>query len=224
MRKIVLLIATATMGAAALYAQYAERMPVNLGFKVGVPITNMFSANNTTEFGQTVPSPFSAAEPRYEFGVSGEFHVYKNLRFEVDGLIKRGNFDSALPWAGGGLAYRPTNFNWWEVPGLFKTNVNLGHVRPFVEFGASLRHISTIQEYTYASGLAGGFTIDNNSVAMHNRNSYGGVAGIGVTFQKGPLHLSPEVRYTRWANSAFESVGGFKTNLDQGDFLLGITF
>lgn len=224
MKTIGLVMATAMLGSVALYAQDTESMPVTLGVKVGIPITNMFSANNTTEFGQTVPSPFSAAEPRYEWGVSGEFHLYKNLRFELDGLIKRGNFNSGFPYAGGGIAYQPTNFNWWEIPGLIKTDVRLGHVRPFVDFGATLRHISTIQQYTYAAGLPGGFSIDDNSIALHNRNSYGGVAGLGITFKEGPLHVSPEIRYTRWANSAFEGVGGFKTNLDQGDFLLGITF
>jgi hypothetical protein len=211
-------------GAVALHAQDNETRPVDLGFKVGVPITNMFSASNTSEFNQTVPgSAFSSAVPRYEFGVSGEFHLYKNLRFELDGIYKRGGFSSALPWASGGFAYRPTNFNWWEVPGLIKTNVTLGHVRPFVDFGAALRHISTIGQTTYAAGLLGGMTMTDNSIALHNRNSYGGVAGIGITFKKGPFKVSPEVRYTRWANEAFE-YNGLRTNLDQGDFLLGISW
>jgi hypothetical protein len=65
---------------------------------------------------------------------------------------------------------------------------------------------------------------NNNSIAMHNRNSFGGVAGFGITFKKGPFELTPEVRYTRWANQAFTSANGLRTNLDQGDFLMGISF
>jgi hypothetical protein len=226
MNKNVLLIATTLLGAGMLYAQDTEHMPINLGFKVGIPVTDMFSASNTTLFNgnQNVPgSSFSSAVPRYEFGVSGEFHLPKHLRFEVDGIYKRGGFSSALPWAGGGLAYRPTTFNNWEIPGLFKFNLAAGHFRPFFDVGASLRHISTISQTTYAAGLLANTAMTDNSIVLHNRNSYGGVAGFGFTFKKGPFELSPEARYTRWANEAFQT-NGLRTNLDQGDVLLGITF
>ncbi len=120
------------------------------------------------------------------------------------------------------LAYRPTTFNDWEIPGLFKYNITMGHFRPFVDFGASLRHISTITQTTYAPGFSYG-QITDNSVALHNRNTVGGVAGFGFTFKKGPFELTPEARYTRWANEAFQT-NGLRTNLDQGDVLLGISF
>ncbi|MBV9223254.1 MAG: hypothetical protein JOY85_04455 [Acidobacteriaceae bacterium] len=45
-----------------------------------------------------------------------------------------------------------------------------------------------------------------------------------MTFKRGPFELTPEVRYTRWANQAFANPNGLRTNLDQGDFLLGISF
>ncbi len=216
-------VAVIALGAASLYAQESEtHMPVNLGFKIGIPVTDMFSASNTTQFSNSIPgSNFTSAVPRYEFGVSSEFHLPKHLRFEVDGLYKRGGFNSSSPFAGG-LAYRPTTFNDWEIPGLFKYNVRMGHFRPFVDFGATLRHISTITQTTYAPGFSFG-QIGDNSIALHNRNSFGGVAGIGFTFKKGPFELSPEARYTRWANEAFQT-NGLRTNLDQGDVLLGISF
>src|SRR5579875_3623746 len=134
------------MGAMTLCAQDSEtNMPVNLGFKIGIPVTDMFSASNTSIFAgqnQIPGSAFSSAVPRYEFGASAEFHLPYGLRFEVDGLFKRGGFDSALPFgAAGGLAYRPTTFNNWEVPGLFKFNLRHGHYRPFVDFGAAWRHV-----------------------------------------------------------------------------------
>ena len=224
MRKLALL-GIIMLGAASLYAQDSEsHMPLNLGFKVGIPVTDMFSAANTTQFNNSIPgSTFSSAVPRYEFGVSSEFHLPMHLRFELDGLFKRGGFSSASAFApGAGLAYRPTTFNDWEIPGLFKYNITLGHVRPFVDFGASLRHISTITQTTYAPGLSFG-QISDNSIALHNRNSFGGVAGFGLTFKKGPFELTPEARYTRWANESFQA-NGFRTNLDQGDVLLGINF
>jgi hypothetical protein len=223
MNKHICLVALVALGATTLFAQENSYVPT-LGFKVGIPVTDMFSASNTTQFGNnnSVPgSSFTSAVPRYEFGVSGEFHLPKNLRFEVDGLFKRAGFDSSLPFSGGGVAYRPTTFNQWEIPGLFKVNFAMGHYRPFLDFGATYRHISTITQTTYAAGLLGGNAISNNSIALHNRNSYGGVAGIGFTFKKGPFELTPEARYTRWANQSFLAPG-LRTNLDQGDVLLGI--
>jgi Outer membrane protein beta-barrel domain len=213
MNKSIFVIATALIGALSLQAQDSESLRPDLGFKVGIPVADMFNPG----------TGFSSHTPRYTFGVTGEFHLPKNLRFEIDGLYKRGGFNSALPWQGGGLAYRPTTLNWWEIPGLFKYNFSAGHLRPFVDFGASLRHISTINQTTYAAGLFNGFTTSDNSIALHNRNSFGGVAGIGITFKMGPVKLSPEARYTRWANEAFQT-NGLRTNLDQGDILLGITF
>jgi hypothetical protein len=236
MRTLAGAIAFVTLGALPLCAQNTqafEERPVTLGLKVGIPVTEMFNTSSTTSFAigpggaasvvSNQPGGFSSAVPRYEFGVSAEFHMPFHLRFEVDGLYKRGGFNSAIPIGPGlGTAYRPTTFNNWEIPGLFKYQFAMGHFRPFVDVGASYRHISTITETTYAPGFTYGM-ISDNSVALHNRNSYGGVAGFGITFKKGPFELTPEARYTRWANESFQ-ITGLRTNLDQGDVLLGISF
>ena len=214
------LLSMLAVGAASLCAQEGG-LPVTLGLKVGVPVTEMFSAGNTTEFGSGSSFPgssYTSSVPRYEFGVSGEFHLPRHIRFEVDGLFKRGGFDNSLFSSS---TYNRTSFNQWEIPGLFKFNILGGHYRPFVDVGASYRHISTITQTT--TGLLPFPVRSNNSSALYNRNSFGGVAGIGMTFKKGPFELTPEARYTRWANAAF-TAPGLKSNLDQGDVLLGINF
>jgi hypothetical protein len=219
--------------AGLLAAQTSETdKPVKLGFRVGVPVTNMFDTSNTvsilsgTNLVSLFPGPsfgsFSSSVPRYEFGLSAEFRLPYRLRFEVDGLYKRGGFDNSFSFPGGGFAYNRTSFNQWEIPGLFKYHFSMGHFRPFVDLGASFRHISTIAQTTYAPVVFSPIRSDN-SFSLHNRNSFGGVAGFGLTFKKGPLELTPEARYTRWANQSFTATG-LRTNLDQGDVLLGITF
>ena len=224
MKKRICLLAFA-LGAAPMFAQ--ESYMPTFTLKVGLPVTDMFDASNTSQFGgnTSVPgSTFSSAVPRYEFGVGAEFHLPKHLRFEVDGLFKRGGFNGSVGYGtAGAVAFFPTTFNQWEIPGLFKTNFTMGHVRPFLDFGATLRHISTIDQTEYSAGLFNGVGLTNNSIALHNRNSFGGVAGIGITFKKGPFELTPEARYTRWANQSFLT-SGLRTNLDQGDVLLGIGF
>jgi hypothetical protein len=212
-------------GATSLFAQNTETVkPVDLGFKFGVPITDMFSANNVGYLNGSLPgSTYNAASPKYILGVTGEFHLYKRFRLEVDGLYKRAGFStSGLYGSTGSNFYQNTGANIWEIPALLKTNIKVGHVRPFVDFGASLRHVSSIQNNEFLPGLVSGIIL-NNVDGLHNRNTYGGVAGIGIAFKRGPVTLSPEVRYTRWANESFQT-NGLRTNLDQGDFLLGITF
>ncbi len=219
MRKKLFVAALFAAGASSLFAQEGP-LPVTLGLKVGVPVTNMLSASNTGWLNGSTPGDYSAHTPRYEFGVSGEFHLPYHLRFEVDGLFKRNGFDSAIPGVSS-TVYRPTTFNDWEIPGLFKFNVLHGHYRPFVDVGAVYRHISTISETTFGEGPVA--TLNDSSSALTHRNTYGGVAGIGITFKKGAFELTPEARYTRWANQSFDALG-LKTNLDQGDVLLGIAF
>lgn len=97
-------------------------------------------------------------------------------------------------------------------------------MRPFIDVGASFRHLSSFRQTTYSSQFFAPL-INDNAMELAHRNSPGAVAGIGATFQVGKLKISPEARYTRWANQAFQSSDGlFKTNLGQGDVLVGFTF
>ena len=234
MKNTINFIAITLLGACSVCAQNPDSHMPTLGLKVGIPVTDMFSTGQastatltsgtgTSSFAPFAPgSVFTSSVPRYEFGVSAEFHLPLHLRFEVDGLFKRGGFDNTGFYGNNGIAgYSRTSFNQWEIPGLFKYNIAMGHFRPFIDLGASYRHISTINQRTYADGLATLYA--DNSPALRNRNSFGGVAGFGITFKKGPFELTPEARYTRWANSAF-ATDGLRSNKDQGDILLGISF
>lgn len=222
------LVTLGLLTAGLALGQSSEHMPVTLGLKVGIPITDMFSTSNTGGLGTGsstgLPgSNYSSHTPRYILGASAEFHMPLHLRFEIDGLYKRGGYNNSVA-LGSGIAYLPTSLNWWEIPGVFKYNITMGHFRPFIDFGASLRHISTITQTAFIPGNFQGVN-SNNTGDLRNRNSFGGVAGFGITFKKGPFELTPEARYTRWANQAFASNnGGLRTNLDQGDILLGISF
>ena len=228
MKNKISFLAVMLLGTTALFGQGQETdRPVKLGLKVGVPVTDMMSAGNTSLFGsnQQIPgSRYTSSAPRYILGASAQFKLPYNLRFEVDGLFRRGGFNTNLPagpFASLG-SYQQTSFNQWEIPGLFKYNISMGHYRPFIDFGATYRHISTITQRTFGPQIVGALYSDN-AAEIKNRNSFGGVAGIGITFKKGPFELTPEARYTRWANKAFIG-NGLSSNLDQGDVLLGITF
>ena len=228
MKNKISFLAVMLLGTTALFGQSQETdRPVKLGLKVGVPVTDMMSAGNTSLFGsnQQIPgSSYTSSAPRYILGASAQFKLPYHLRFEVDGLFRRGGFNTNLPVGPFGSLgnYQQTSFNQWEIPGVFKFNFSMGHYRPFFDVGATYRHISTITQRTFGPRIVGALYSDN-AAEIKNRNSFGGVAGIGITFKKGPFELTPEVRYTRWANKAFIG-NGLSSNLDQGDVLLGITF
>ncbi len=224
MRNNLRFIALVTLGVSSLWAQSEDmgHWPVTLGLKAGIPVSNMFSSGSPSIYNLSFPSsPYTSSTPRYEFGASAEFRLPLHLRFEVDGLFKRGGFNNSFLSTSGTNGYMRTSFNQWEIPGLFKYNISLGHFRPFLDFGASYRHISTIGQETLLG--SNGPTYIDNSASIANRNSFGGVAGFGITFKKGPFELTPEARYTRWANNSF-SANGLRSNKDQGDVLLGISF
>lgn len=209
-------------GSVSLCAQDVQDFVPTFGVKIGVPVTNMFRASSDVLSGGTQVGGYTTAVPSYEVGVSGEFHLPYHLRFEVDGLYKRAAFASDNVFGYGGPAYSNTSFNVFEVPALFKVNVTSSHFRPFADFGASLRHIATIRDQTFYDDFSEA-SFSKNASQLSNRNSYGGVAGFGFTIKLGKLEVSPEARYTRWANQSFDAMG-FHTNLNQGDVLLGIGF
>ena len=98
---------------------------MTLGFKVGIPVTGMFSASNTDFFNNTIPgSSYTSSVPRYTFGLTGEFRLPRQLRLEVDGLYKRAGFANSSTFAGtSDLFYQSTGLNVWEVPVLIKKNI-----------------------------------------------------------------------------------------------------
>lgn len=214
------------LGALALQAEDIGKghLPVTLSLIGGTQITDSFSANNTGGLVSAQQYPgasYSTHTPRWEVGVGTEFRLpFHNIRFEVDGLAKRLGYNS-LTGTGANVVNHPTTATQWEIPGMFKFNFSLGHYRPFALVGASYRHISTISRYSIPFGT--GPVATDNAPELVNRNSFGGVAGIGITFKKGPFEISPQVRYTRWANQSFTAYG-FRTNLDQGDALVSIGF
>lgn len=185
------------LSSAALFAQDFKHY--SLGFKGGVPLNDQFEANSNAI------SQYGTANRRWLVGATGEFHFNQRFSVEVDGIYKRIGYDSSF--AGPFTLRQSTQANQWEIPVLFKYNFAVGHFKPFVDVGASLRHITSMKQTTY--GSPGSIPIITDSAAeLLNRNSYGGVAGFGLNFHYGHVQISPEARYTRWANSAFASQNG----------------
>ena len=61
---------------------------------------------------------------------------------------------------------------------------------------------------------------------FHKASDIGATFGAGIEFKAGWLRVTPEFRYTRWGSENFDDPIGalLRTNKNQGDFMLGLTF
>jgi len=218
MQRVTELLVLVFIGAGLVCAQNANFLVPGVGVKAGVPLNQMFSTYSISALDYpTRYTPYSYAVPRYQVGLYADFHFTKHWGFEVDGLFRRGGFSFEQP---ANQAYAHTVFNNWEFPFLIQYNLTHGRLRPFLNAGAALRHISGVQTVSWGAFPT---TTQSSSDILRNSGSWGGVVGVGLTFKEGPLEISPEVRYTRWVNQSFNAVG-LVNSLNEGVFLLGIGF
>jgi opacity protein-like surface antigen len=91
---------------------------------------------------------------------------------------------------------------------------------PFVGAGVSVSHLGDF-------GDIGPFLTNSvNSNSIVDGPSVGFALAGGLQFRAGPLHISPEIRYTHWGSNqisnAFNNV--IRTNDNEGQVLIGLTF
>jgi opacity protein-like surface antigen len=200
------------LGSIPMFAQ-----GVSIGVKGGVPITDAFNAV------QGNSASYVTNTHRYLVGPTGEVHLPLGFSIEVDALYKRLGYQyQAFPATG--TVTSQTVANSWEFPLLIKWAFPGGPIRPFVDAGASFRHISGVHQIQEIFGQSN--TSTDNPVEFHKSTDEGFVFGGGIEFKIGHLRISPELRYTRWGGENFrDPVQAFlRTNRNQGDFLLGFTF
>lgn len=200
----------------AVFAQ-----PVSIGVKGGVPITGAFETFRGND------SAYVTGTKRYLVGPAIQFNLPANFGFEVDALYKRlgYQYDAFAPAQ---TAYAKTVANSWEFPFLVKFNLLPSPVRPFVEAGGSVRHISGIKQIRRVVSAAGSVVNAelNTAAEFNKRADLGFVFGGGVECRLGRVRIAPEFRYTRWGSENFRDPirSLLRTNRNQGDFLLGIMF
>jgi len=68
-------------------------------------------------------------------------------------------------------------------------------------------------------------TSTSSPAELHKSTTTGFVLGAGVNVKLLVIHISPEIRYTRWGAKHFlDPNGGFGSNQNQAEFLVGISF
>jgi opacity protein-like surface antigen len=196
----------------------AVAQPVSFGVKAGVPITDAF---DTAQGNQAA---YVSNTHRYLVGATVQFNLPLRFAVEVDGIYRRLGFDYNQFGGPGSPTFASTTANSWEFPVLGKWAILPGPVRPFVDFGANFRHISGVDQIR---STAAAVNVNVGSVAeFHKDTDIGATFGGGVEFKIGWLRLTPEFRYTRWGSENFNDPIGalLRTNKNQGDFMIGLTF
>jgi hypothetical protein len=193
----------------------SEHQFVSIGARVGVPITDAFETFRGND------SRYFTNTKRYLIGPTIEFHLPWRLSIGVDALYKRIGYD--YQQTAPNVVTASTVANSWEFPALLKWEVFPGPIRPFVGAGLSVRHISGISQVRNVANVV---TDVNNAPEFNKANDIGFVFGGGVALKLGRVRISPELRYVRWGSEAFRDPTRtlLRSNLNQGDFLLGFTF
>jgi opacity protein-like surface antigen len=211
MRPLFLLL----FGAVSAFAQ-----PFSFGVKAGVPLNGFLDAAESQHFA------FNTTTNRYIIGPTAELHLPLNLGIEFDVLYR--HFD----YNGSGVdnlvaTNSQTTGNAWEFPLLAKYRFPMKIVHPYVDAGVAWDTLSGLtQDITNTvSPNHTTTTTTSNPAELKNSTTRGFVMGAGLDVKLLRVHLLPEIRFTRWGAQHFIDPNGLlHSNLNQGEFLLGITF
>jgi opacity protein-like surface antigen len=188
---------------------------IGVGIKGGLPLTDLFDRTGNVNGASTETK-------RYVIGPMVDLRLPAGFGIEFDALYQKANFDSPLS-ATGSLLTSPFNTDSWEFPLLLKyrfggTNAVAASARPYIAAGASFRRLSDV-------GNVGAFITGNRGGELE-RNNTGFTAGAGIEIRALFIRVAPEFRFTRWGTDHFTAglANIWKTNRNQGQFLIGLYF
>ena len=198
-----------------LFSCPASAQLFSVGVKGGVPLTDFFTTVQSQEFS------FNTNTNPYIIGPTAELHLPFGLGVEVDALYRHmsytGTGPELHPLGAGPFA---TNFNSgrWEFPLLLKYRFKAPIARPFIDAGVAWDTLSGVSQSVTQ-------TISNGSpTVVKNNTTVGFVVGAGADLHF-VIHIMPEIRYTRWGSTqVIDPTTSVKSNQNQAEFLLGITF
>ncbi len=207
--KLSLLLCSLTIAAAA--------QPVSIGVKAGVPITDALDAARGNQ------AAYVSHTHRYLIGPTVQLNLPFRFSIEVDAIYKRLGFDYDQFAGPGSPTVTRTTANSWEFPVLGKYAIFGGPIRPFIDAGANFRHISGVDQVRSTLSSA---NISVSAPEFNKDTDVGFAFGGGIELKLGVIRVTPELRYTRWGSENFRDpvAALLRTNKNQGDFILGLTF
>jgi hypothetical protein len=207
MRPLLLLLFTAIAACA---------QPISAGLKLGVPLTDFFN---------TVQNVSASVPNRYIVGGTAELRLPAGLSIEGDVLYRHLNYTDRIFTSPALTSTDRTTASSWEFPLLLKFKLPSRIVRPYVDAGVAWDTLSGISD-TITQIVTPTSSTSNTSKpsSLANNTVMGFVIGGGIDVHALVIHISPEIRYTRWADPHFTLNGVLNSNQNQAEFLVGITF
>jgi hypothetical protein len=183
--------------------------PIIIGVRGGVQLTDLIDAAGngsvTTATKNYVVGPTLGLKLPVGFSVQADA-LYTRLRVTVNNTNNSGSIAASA--------------NSWEFPVTLKYTAGEQPIAPFIDAGASVRHLSNLGQIGPYIANA----VDRSVV--RSDNTVGFVLGGGLRFKAGALDISPEIRYTRWGGENISQ--GFRnflhSNKNEAQILLGLTF
>jgi len=167
--------------------------PFSAGVKFGAPLTDALSVQS--------PNPFNyvANTGRFVIGPYAEVRLPAGFAVEVDALYRSFSFNSSQSSA---------SVSQWEFPVLVKRRFLRGPVRPYLDGGVVLSHLSV-----------------GDVTELNHRSNYGIALGAGVDIHALVLHITPELRYEGFVFQDLSSPGGvLHSNRNQLLAIVGVSF
>jgi opacity protein-like surface antigen len=181
----------------------ALAQPFGFGIKGGVPMTDFVDAVSSS----TPNLSYVVNTNRYVVGPMAELRLPFGLGVEINALYRHYGFSGAPGSVSTGA---------WQFPLLAKYRFKAPIVRPYVAAGVAWDKLSGLTE-TIASAV--------KTSTLHEDVTHGFVFGGGVEVKVLRIRVSPEVRFTRWNDHHFlDPAGLVKSNLNQAEFLVGVSF
>jgi hypothetical protein len=187
-----------------------------IGVKAGVPLEEAFDAASNGNV------RYITNTKHYTVGPELDINLPLGLAVEVDALYRRLDYESFNNEVDA-FVHSATTANAWDFPVLLKWGFKHGPIRPYIGAGPTFRGVTNIKQIQQFFLPPGGVNTSSGPAAeLQHQFATGFTAAGGVRLFG---HVSPEIRYTRWGWDSFRDVSGLlRSNPDQVDFMLGLTF
>ena len=190
----------------------ALAQPFSAGIKAGVPLNDFLNAAGNGTFNYTAPTQ------RYIVGGMAEVRLPLGLGVEFDALYRKLGYNGSGILGSDTISASGSN---WEFPLLLKYRFHFPVVRPYLDAGVAWDTIAGLKETIVSVTLP----VQSSPSDLQRNTTMGFVVGGGVDIHAVFLHISPEIRFTRWNSTQIsDALGLLHSNLNQGEFLVGLTF
>ena len=230
----------------AMNAQIA----VHFGAEAGVPMTDTLSSTSSASANPSMlfSDRYNSETKRLLIGPTFRADFQHGLGIEFDALYQRINYDHAtlnsqLSAQFVSQSFEQTTANRWQFPLLVQYSRNLSKAKVFAEAGPSISKIANSRSTTHSTASSGtsSTTSSMSTVTGQGGTSAGITTGAGIDLSFFHLHLRPEFRFSHWFSPTTTPAIGvlvysgsflnsapisptFRTNANEGSFLLGLTF